>query len=129
MLLRQDSRRARAGGEIGVFLGAEEPLEDEPRIGDARGIGRVFVAPGDVVLIGAGVAAIASARLPAARYRNSAPAKASRVVLPICLRGDLIGRNADLDIRAGGLARVDAGEEAGVGARVIAGAVAQARGH
>ena len=51
-----------AGGEIGIGLHAEEPLEDDARI-EERGHRGVFVSPREVVLIGAGVAAVARAGL------------------------------------------------------------------
>jgi hypothetical protein len=41
------------------------------------------------------------------------------------LRGDLIRRDADVDVRTGRFARMDAGEKAGVRPRVITGSVAQ----
>ncbi len=52
-----------------------------------------------------------------------------RDAIPDLLRGKLVGGDADLDVRAGGLAGMDAGEEAGIGARVISGAVARPREH
>ena len=119
--MRSRARRARAAGSA-VSVVAEQPLEGQARV-RLRGHGRGGGAPGDAVGVRAAVAGVAvadGARLLASQLQRGQPG----------LRGqglghDLVGGDAVPDVRAGGLLRVHAGEEAGGGAGVVAGPVAQ----
>ena len=101
---------------------AEEALESQPRVG-LRGHGGGGGAPGDAVRVGAAVAGVAVAHragLLASQLEGRQPG----------LRGqglghDLVGGDPVPDVRARGLLGVHAGEEAGGGPRVVAGAVPQ----
>jgi hypothetical protein len=79
---------------------AEEPLEDEPRVGLRRHRRRRRL-PGDVVLVGARVAGVAVARLVhgvAGELERREPRDLADV-----LRRHLVDRHADVDVAAVGL--------------------------
>jgi len=78
-------------------------------------------APREIVLIGAGVAAVAAAGLAHAIAGKFERRKAREVA--DLLRRELVDGDARLDVRAVGLAGAHAGEKRGVGARVVAGTV------
>ena len=104
--------------------GAEEPLEDQPRVG-LRRHRRRRRAPGEVVLVGAGIAGVAGPGLPA-RVAGQLQRGEAREVAD--LAGDhLVDRDAGADV-GGALLQADAGQERAVAARVVAGAVGPAVG-
>ena len=114
-----------ARDEVRVVLD-KEALEDQPRIEERRHR-RVLVPPRDVVLVSARVAAVARASLPARRVAAQFQRGEARVLADL-LRGDLVGGNADVDVRARRLARMHAGEEARICPRMIARAIAERAG-
>ena len=107
---------------LGRGLGriAEETFERGRGV-DQFGHGRGVVAPGDVGGVGAGVARVAASRggsVLAAQFDRG------EAGFPADLRGrDLVHADAVMDVVAGGLAGLAAGEERGRGAGVVAGAV------
>ena len=112
-------------GAGGVFFGAvaagEEALEGELGVA-LGGEGRGFAFPGQVELIGTGIAAVAvagAAGFVAAEFEGGKAGELAEV-----FGGDLVDGNAVADVGAGGFAGLDAGEEAGVSAGVVAAAVA-----
>ena len=112
-----------ADGRIPLdVLGAKEALERGPRAGFERHRRRGG-PPRDAVAVGATVAAVAVAaqqtRLAAELERAEARLAAE---VP---RRDLVGRDPGVDVGAVGLPRVDAGEVARPGPRVVAGTVAE----
>ena len=114
-----------AGRGIGALAIAEEALEHDARI-DFDGQRRGGTAPGDGVGVGAAIAGIA-----AAGERGAFEAEFERGELGALAEfagGDLVGGDAGVDADAFGLLGVDAGEPGGAFARVIARAVARARG-
>ena len=113
---------ARAASGARLVSSAEQALEHQARVGLGRHRRR-RAAPGEAVGVGAAVARVAvadHARVLAAELERGEPRLPADL-----LRGDLIDRDAVLDVGAGGLARMDAGQERRAGARVVAGAVAE----
>ena len=109
-------------GPVGVLAGAEEALEDEPRV-DLLGQRRRRRAPGD----GRGVGAASSreSQLPAiAPGSQPSSSDGEPGLVADAGGGDLVDRDAGADVGAVGLARLAAGQERGQGAGVVAGAVA-----
>src|SRR5262245_37406842 len=108
--------------ESRVGLVAEQALEDRARVdfGRQRRSGR---APGQTVRVSAAITRIAIARLFAVFAAEFERREARRFA--DLLRGELVNRNAVVNIRPGGLVRVRAGQEASGGARVIARPIAQ----
>ncbi len=108
---------------VGVALvrAAEEALEDQPWV-DLLGHRRRFGAPRQVVGIGAAVAGVARAGAPDL-FATDLQRREARGLADLG-GGDLIDRDADLDVCAAGLLGLTAGEEGGHGAGVVAGAVA-----
>ena len=99
----------------------EKPVEDQARI-NLRRHRRRFGFPGEIELIGATVARIAfagDAALVTAQFERGQARESADF-----FSGNLVHRNAGLDIRALGLARLTAGEEGGGGPGVVAGPVA-----
>ena len=99
----------------------EKPIKNQSRV-DLRRHRSRFGPPGEIELIGATVAGIAlagDAALVATQFQR----RQARVFAEF-FGGNLVHGNADLDVRALGLARLTAGEEGGGGAGVVAGAVA-----
>ena len=105
--------------------GAEEPLEDEPRIGLGRH-GQRGRAPRQVELVGARIAGVAVARLPHAVAGQLQRGEPREVADP--LGRHLVDRDAGVDVGAGGLLDPDAGQERPAGPRMVAGAVLAADG-
>ena len=103
------------------------PPSPNSRSKTARGLisacsGVVGVAPGDGVGIRAAVAAVADA---GALHRVEPDLERGELrLLPNCSRGDLVHRDARIDVGAGGLARVHAREPRRAPARVLADAFA-----
>ena len=113
--------RARRGVERDV-VGAEQPLERHARVRLRRHRGRVR-APRDAVGVGAAVARVAvadGARLLAAELKRGEPGLVAHRP-----RRHLVDRDAVVDVRTGGLARVDARQVRAAGARVVARPVAE----
>ena len=116
---------AEAFGSFLGIAGAEEPFEDRARV-RLRGHGLVFRAPGKVELVGAGVAGITGTGLADAVGGEFQRGQAGLVADGV--GGDLVDRDAEVDVRAGGLAGAAAGQESGDTAGVVAGAVATGGG-
>src|SRR5205807_10182163 len=95
------------GGLGGVGAG-KEPVEDQLRV-DLLGLRRRLAAPGDVRRVGATVARVAVAGGPA-RLAADLQRRESRSLANL-LGGKLVNRGADLDVGAGGLARLAASQE------------------
>ena len=116
---------AEALGALLGIAGPEEPLEDRAgiRLGGHR---LVFGPPRQVELVGAGVAGIAGAGL-ADTVGGKLEGRQAGLVAD-GLGGDLVDRDAEVDVGAGGLAGAAAGEEGGDAAGVVAGAVAAVGG-
>ena len=122
MLLRYRARRG-AGRrvEFQVF-GSEQALEDGAGV-DLRRHGGCGAAPGDAVGVGAAIARIAvsdGARVLAAQFQRGEPRFGGESA-----GRDLIRRNAVMDVGAAGLFAVDARQEGGSGAGMVARAVAE----
>src|SRR5690606_20821454 len=83
---------------LAVLAGAEEPLEDEARV-VLRRHRRRGVLPGDVVLVGAGVAGVAVGGLSRGVAAELERGKAREVA--DLLRHDLVDRDAGADVRSG----------------------------
>ena len=115
------TNRARGRVQPGIDP-AEQPFEHQPRV-RLRRHRRGRAAPREAVRVGAAVAGVAvadRARLVAAELDRREPRVAADRVC-----GDLIDRDAGLDVGARRLARVDARQVTRRGARVVAGAVGQ----
>src|SRR5207248_11624096 len=98
-----------------------KPIENQSRV-QLRRRRSVFGPTGEIELIAATVAAIAlagDAALVATQFQRR-----QACVFAEFFGGNLVHGNADLDVRALGLARLTPGEEGGGGAGVVAGAVA-----
>ena len=105
--------------------GPEHPLEKRARIhlGRERRGGR---APGEVVLIDAGVVGVAGADVEhgvAGKFERTKRREQADL-----LRHDLVDGNAGMKIRAVGFLDAHAGEERGVGAGMVAAAIRSAIG-
>ncbi len=110
-----------AGGRVGAVALAEQPLEDGARIDFRRQ--RAGRSTPRHRHVGAGVAGVAVA---GERLRLEAELERGQLrVFAEFLRRDLIGGDAEVEIGAAGLVRVDAGEERRRRARVVARAVAE----
>ena len=114
--------RFRRSGSFGLI--GEEAVEDELGV-DLGRQRRGRIAPGERVLIDAGVAAVAVAG--AAEFFDAQLQRGEAGVVAERLGGDLVGRDAGAEIRAGRLAGLRAGEERRRGAGMVAGAVAVGR--
>ena len=117
---RAQALRPRRRIEAGVD--AEQALEDRPRVGLGR-LRRGLAAPRQAVGVGAAVARVAvadDARVLAAQLDRAEP----RLRADLAGR-DLVDRDAVLDVGAGGLAAVDAGQEHRAGTGVVARPVAE----
>ena len=123
MLRRYCSRRARASGRGSVSMSPNSRSKTSAGI-RLRGHRRGRPAPGEAVRVGAANSRNRSCR-PCASRRSRARARRSASGRPRCCRGDLVDRDAVLDVGARRLARVDAGQVRGARARVVAGAVAE----
>ena len=111
-----------AGDILAGPLAREEALEDGPGV-DLLGHRQGFRSPRDVRRVGAAIARVAVAGLGAgvaSEFQRGEPRRRAELA-----GGDLIDRDADLDVGAVGLHRVGAGEERGEPPRMIAGPVAQ----
>ena len=100
--------------------GAKEPLEEQARIRLGRhrlGGG----APGEVVLIGAGITGIAIPGFPHGVARQFQRREAGQ--MPDLVRHDLIDGNAGVDVCARGFFDANACQKRSAGARMITGAV------
>ncbi len=110
-----------SGGRTDLRRAREQPLENEPRVGLGRNR-RALGLPGDVRGIRAAITGVALARLAALvaaqLERGEARGRAD------LLRGELIDRDADLDIGAAGLLGLAAGEERGHRTGMVARTVA-----
>ena len=102
---------------LGRSTGAEEPLEDQARVrlGRDRQGGP---APGQVELVGAGIARVAITRLAHRVARQLERGKSRQ--MPDSLGGHLVDRDAGVDVGAGGLLDAHAGQERAAGAGMIA---------
>ena len=114
LLAREEQGVALAGG-----AGAKEPLEKEPWVALGRE-GRVRRGPGEVVLVGAGVAVVAVAGF-ADRVGGDLEGGETGEV-PDLARDELVDGDAVADVGLA-FAQAGAGEEGAGGARVIAAAV------
>src|SRR5262249_20832644 len=105
---------------LALCAGAEQPLEDQPRIslGRDRRRGR---APSEVVLIGTRIARVAVAGL-ACRLAGEFQRWEAREMADL-VGDELVDRNAGMDVGAGRFAHAHTGEERAIGAGVIARAV------
>src|SRR5581483_5729986 len=105
---------------LAVRSGAEDPLEQQARVGLGRDRGRRRL-PGEVVLVGAGVAVVAVAG-PAARVAAQLQGGEAGEVADV-VGHDLVDGHAGVDVGAAGLLDADAGEEGAAGAGVVTAAV------
>ena len=104
-------------GILLVVCRAEHPLEN--RAGpDFRRIRSVLGPPGNAVAVGAAVAVVAVAALNAF-FASQFERREPRLALEV-LGGDLIHRDAGLDVLAVGLLRMDAGQIRRAGAAMVA---------
>jgi len=111
--------------ELGGVAGAEEAVEHLARIDFLRD-GRRIGAPRDVGGVSAAITGVAVSSLGAALaadFQGREPR-----VPPELLRGKLVDRNAEVDVRAGGLARLGSRKERRGGTGMVAGAVAVGAG-
>src|SRR5205085_1194288 len=85
---------------------------------------RVLVPPGKIVLISTRIAAVARAGLPIRAVAAQLERGESRRLSNL-LCSQLVGGDTDVDVRAGGFARVHPGKETRVRTRVVTGSVAE----
>jgi hypothetical protein len=112
---------AGAGGFFAGVAAAEEALEGQTRIA-FRSKRHGFILPCEIELVGAAVAAVAvagAADFIAAQFEGGQAGD-----LTDGIGGDLVDGDTDADVGSGGFAGLDAREEGGVGAGVVAGSVA-----
>ena len=122
MLLRRRSARARSAPASLAGRAAEEPVEDQPGI-DLLGDGRRLAPPREIGLVGAAIAVVAFAGVPAPFAADLQ--RGERGSPPDGLGGQLVDRDPGPEVGAVGLAGVAARQEAGHGPGVVAPAVAE----